>query len=71
MNEVEESNEAAFIRVSRLRREIEKVRLERVFLLDQLTRRTSTNLEDSEGSPSPPSTVCFVSFRYFTKVSSC
>lgn len=57
MNEVEESNDAAYIRVSRLRHEVEKIRLERVFLLDQLAKRTSTNVEDSEGSPSPPSTV--------------
>jgi hypothetical protein len=25
-----------------------------------LAKRTSTNVEDSEGSPSPPPTVCFL-----------
>jgi hypothetical protein len=34
------------------------MRLERAFLLEQLAKRTSTNVEDSEGSPSPPPTVC-------------
>ncbi len=33
------------------------MRLERAFLLEQLARRTSTNVEDSDGSPSPPATV--------------
>jgi hypothetical protein len=33
------------------------MRLERAFLLEQLAKRTSTNVEDSEGSPSPPPTV--------------
>lgn len=56
-NEVEEDNEAARVRLARLRRGVEKLRLERAFLLDQLAKRTSTNVEDSEGSPSPPPTV--------------
>lgn len=56
-NEVEEDNEAARLRLARLRRGVEKLRLERAFLLDQLAKRTSTNVEDSEGSPSPPPTV--------------
>ena len=33
------------------------MRLERAFLLEQLAKRTSTNVEDSDGSPSPPPTV--------------
>jgi len=57
MNEVEEANDASRIRLSRAQRAIEKLRLERAFLLEQLSKRTSTNVEDSEGSPSPPSTV--------------
>jgi hypothetical protein len=40
-----------------MHRGIEKMRLERAFLLEQLTKRTSTNVEDSDGSPSPPPTV--------------
>lgn len=55
-NEVEEANDAARLRLNRLKRQIEKMRLERAFLLEQLARRTSTNVEDSDGSPSPPPT---------------
>jgi non-histone protein 10 len=58
MNEVEEANDASRIRLTRMKGGIEKLRLERAFLLEQLAKRTSTNVEDSEGSPSPPPTVC-------------
>ncbi|KAM7193260.1 Non-histone protein 10 [Naviculisporaceae sp. PSN 640] len=54
--EVEEANDAARLRLSRLKRQVEKMRLERAFLLEQLAKRTSTNVEDSDGSPSPPPT---------------
>lgn len=56
-NEVEEANDAARLRLSRIKRQVEKLRIERAFLLEQLSKRTSTNVEDSEGSPSPPPTV--------------
>lgn len=59
MNEVEEANDASRLRLVRMQRQVEKMRLERAFLLEQLAKRTSTNVEDSEGSPSPPPTVCF------------
>ncbi|KAK3333224.1 hypothetical protein B0T19DRAFT_120100 [Cercophora scortea] len=55
-SEVEEANDAARLRLSRLKRQVEKMRLERAFLLEQLSKRTSANVEDSEGSPSPPPT---------------
>ncbi|KAJ0158638.1 hypothetical protein CTA2_11166 [Colletotrichum tanaceti] len=55
--EVEEENDATRVRLARIRRQIEKLRLERAFLLEQLAKRTSTNVEDSDGSPSPPPTV--------------
>lgn len=55
--EVEEANDAARLRLARLKRQVEKMRLERAFLLEQLAKRTSTNVEDSDGSPSPPPTV--------------
>lgn len=55
--EVEEENDATRVRLARIRRQIEKMRVERAFLLEQLTRRTSANVEDSDGSPSPPPTV--------------
>jgi hypothetical protein len=56
-NEVEDANDAARLRLARIKRQVEKLRIERAFLLEQLSRRTSTNVEDSEGSPSPPPTV--------------
>ncbi|KAK2624717.1 hypothetical protein QTJ16_005910 [Diplocarpon rosae] len=56
--EVEQANDAQRIRTDRARRAVQKMRLERSFLLEQLAKRTSTNVEDSEGSPSPPPTVC-------------
>ncbi|KAJ3496730.1 hypothetical protein NLG97_g2447 [Lecanicillium saksenae] len=55
-HEVEEANDAARLRLTRIRRQVEKLRIERAFLLEQLSKRTSTNVEDSEGSPSPPPT---------------
>ncbi|KAK6580242.1 hypothetical protein PZA11_007264 [Diplocarpon coronariae] len=55
--EVEQANDAQRIRTDRARRAVQKMRLERSFLLEQLAKRTSTNVEDSEGSPSPPPTV--------------
>lgn len=54
--EVEEANDAARLRLARSKRQIERLRIERAFLLEQLAKRTSTNVEDSEGSPSPPPT---------------
>ncbi|KAJ4145046.1 hypothetical protein LMH87_003908 [Akanthomyces muscarius] len=56
-NEVEEANDAARLRLTRIKRQVEKLRIERAFLLEQLSKRTSANVEDSEGSPSPPPTV--------------
>ncbi|KAK0732855.1 hypothetical protein B0T21DRAFT_394265 [Apiosordaria backusii] len=56
-NEVEKANDASRVRLNRLKRQIEKLRLERAFLYEQLAKRTSTNVEDSDGSPSPPPTV--------------
>jgi hypothetical protein len=38
------------------------MRVERAFLLEQLAKRTSANVEDSDGSPSPPPTVCIPQF---------
>ncbi|KAK3985544.1 Non-histone protein 10 [Cladorrhinum sp. PSN332] len=55
--EVEAENEAAILRLTRMQRQVDKMRLERAFLLEQIAKRTSTNVEDSDGSPSPPPTV--------------
>lgn len=58
-NEVEDANDAARLRLARIKRQVEKLRIERAFLLEQLAKRTSANVEDSDGSPSPPPTVCY------------
>lgn len=50
--------------MARLKRQIQKCRLERAFLLEQIAKRTSTNVEDSDGSPSPPPTVRHPSDRH-------
>jgi len=55
--EIEDENDAYRLRLARLKRQIQKCRLERAFLLEQIAKRTSTNVEDSDGSPSPPPTV--------------
>ncbi|KAF4503806.1 hypothetical protein G6O67_006942 [Ophiocordyceps sinensis] len=55
-NEVEDANDAARLRLARIKRQVEKLRIERAFLLEQLAKRTSANVDDSEGSPSPPPT---------------
>lgn len=54
--EVEDVNDATRLRISRIKRQVDKLRLERAMLLEQLAKRTSTNVEDSDGSPSPPPT---------------
>ncbi|KAI0834834.1 hypothetical protein F5Y06DRAFT_278009 [Hypoxylon sp. FL0890] len=54
--EIEEEGKAYQLRLSRLQRQVQKLRLERAFLLEQVAKRTSTNVEDSDGSPSPPPT---------------
>jgi len=54
--EIEDENDAYRLRLARLKRQIQKCRLERAFLLEQIAKRTSTNVEDSDGSPSPPPT---------------
>ncbi|KAL2693950.1 hypothetical protein Neosp_000519 [[Neocosmospora] mangrovei] len=55
-SEVEDANDAARLRLARIKRQVEKLRIERAFLLEQLAKRTSANVEDSDGSPSPPPT---------------
>ncbi|KAI0391523.1 hypothetical protein F5Y17DRAFT_468180 [Xylariaceae sp. FL0594] len=54
--EIEEENDAYRLRLERLKRQIQKLRFERAIILDQIAKRTSTNVEDSDGSPSPPPT---------------
>lgn len=70
-HQVEEANDAARVRIARIKRQVEKLRIERAFLLEQLTKRTSTNVEDSEGSPSPPPTVCSYDIVRFQAIAPC
>lgn len=58
LNEVQAANDVKRAKLLRMNRGIDKLRLERVVLLEALNKRTSTNVEDSDGSPSPPPTVC-------------
>jgi hypothetical protein len=55
--EIESSNDVLTSQIQRARRAIQRMRLERAFLLQQLEMRTDIRVEDSEGSPSPPPTV--------------
>ncbi|KAK4561808.1 hypothetical protein LTR86_004487 [Recurvomyces mirabilis] len=50
LNEVEAANDEAKIRRVRLDRAIMKMRLERAFLLEQLSKRMEPNVDGSEGS---------------------
>ncbi|KAI5779686.1 hypothetical protein EDC01DRAFT_718883 [Geopyxis carbonaria] len=54
--EIESSNDLLTSQIQRARRAIQRMRLERAFLLQQLEIRTDIRVEDSEGSPSPPPT---------------
>ncbi|KAA8907331.1 hypothetical protein FN846DRAFT_889888 [Sphaerosporella brunnea] len=54
--EIETSNELLTSRIQRARRAIQRMRLERAFLLEQLEKRTDVRVSDSDGSPSPPPT---------------
>ncbi|TGZ80949.1 hypothetical protein EX30DRAFT_396076 [Ascodesmis nigricans] len=56
INEIESSNELLSSRIQRARRAIQRMRLERAFLLQQLEARTEDRVSDSDGSPSPPPT---------------
>ncbi|KAF8451757.1 hypothetical protein BGX38DRAFT_1180948 [Terfezia claveryi] len=57
IREIEDTNEVLVLRIQRSRRGIQRARLERAFLLQQLEDRTDARVDDSEGSPSPPPTV--------------
>jgi hypothetical protein len=57
ITEIESSNDLLTSRIQRARRAIQRMRLERAFLLEQLEKRTDERVADSEGSPSPPPTV--------------
>ncbi|KAK9458202.1 hypothetical protein V1511DRAFT_508293 [Dipodascopsis uninucleata] len=54
IREVEEQNDVLTLRLTRSKRAVQRMRLERAFLLEKLEERTFLKAEDSEGSPSPP-----------------
>ncbi|OAL48187.1 hypothetical protein IQ07DRAFT_542799 [Pyrenochaeta sp. DS3sAY3a] len=56
INDIEENNDGTRLRITRLNRGIQKMRLERAFLLEQLNRHMEYNVDDSDRSSSPPPT---------------
>lgn len=52
--EIEDHNEAMALSISRTTRSIQRLRLERSFLLEKLEERTFFKVDDSDGSASPP-----------------
>jgi hypothetical protein len=56
INDIEESNDSTRQRILRLNRGVQKMRLERAFLLEQLNKHMEYNPDDSDRSSSPPPT---------------
>ncbi|KAF2786739.1 hypothetical protein K505DRAFT_343537 [Melanomma pulvis-pyrius CBS 109.77] len=56
INDIEENNDGTRLRINRLYRTIQKMRLERAFLLEQLHKHMEYNIDDSDRSSSPPPT---------------
>ncbi|KAH6625757.1 hypothetical protein C7974DRAFT_434757 [Boeremia exigua] len=56
INDIEENNDGTRQRIQRLNRGIQKMRLERAFLLDRLQRHQEYSMDDSDRSSSPPPT---------------
>ncbi|KAF1970759.1 hypothetical protein BU23DRAFT_570440 [Bimuria novae-zelandiae CBS 107.79] len=56
ITDIEESNDSTRVRIKRLHRGIQKMRLERAFLLEQLHKHMEFNVDDSDRSSSPPPT---------------
>ncbi|KAL1605264.1 hypothetical protein SLS60_004809 [Paraconiothyrium brasiliense] len=56
ITDIEENNDGTRLRIKRLHRGIQKMRLERAFLLEQLQKHMEFNVDDSDRSSSPPPT---------------
>ncbi|KAJ4986109.1 hmg box protein [Stagonosporopsis vannaccii] len=56
INDIEENNDGTRQRIQRLNRGIQKMRLERAFLLDRLQKHQEYSMDDSDRSSSPPPT---------------
>ena len=57
LSECEDSNELLVVRNQRLKRGIQRLRLERALLLREIEERIQPRVDDSDGTPSPPPTV--------------
>lgn len=55
IREIEEHNDLVGLSISRTKRDIKRLRLERSLLMEKIEERTLLKVEDSDGSPSPPS----------------
>src|SRR4051794_38351410 len=60
LKECENANDLLVVRNHRLRRGIQRLRLERSLLLREIERRIDPRMDDSDGTPSPPPTVCIL-----------
>ncbi|KAL5411195.1 hypothetical protein PMIN04_010332 [Paraphaeosphaeria minitans] len=56
ITDIEDSNDGTRVRIRRLHRGIQKMRLERAFLLEQLQKHMEFSIDDSDRSSSPPPT---------------
>ncbi|KAF1831466.1 hypothetical protein BDW02DRAFT_572002 [Decorospora gaudefroyi] len=56
ITDIEDNNDGTRLRITRLNRGIQKMRLERAFLLEQLNKHMEYNVDDSDRSSSPPPT---------------
>ncbi len=54
IREIEDNNEGLVVKLARTKRHIQRLRLERSFLLETLEDKTPKHNADSDGSPSPP-----------------
>lgn len=59
LKDCETSNDLLVVRNHRLRRGIQRLRLERALLMREIERRIDPRMDDSDGTPSPPPTVYF------------
>lgn len=56
ITDIEENNDGTRLRITRLNRGIQKMRLERAFLLEQINKHMEYTADDSDRSSSPPPT---------------
>lgn len=64
IREIENHNEIVTISISRTKRAIQRIRLERALLLEKLEEKTMLKVDDSDGTPSPPPSPVLPSAEY-------